>query len=407
LRAGQGQTPTARSIANTAVLAHPAEVQPALVILGFVVAAGVLLYNLDRLIAWSALSSKPVRATLRELGCSREKGLFVGEFEGERFELLPPSDKQPARLRLPVPGVGCLIRVTKNHAVARFWTRTGLSRPIESGDASFDYQYYVDSPDRDFAAALLRQASVKAEIERMMSRKHFDIALRNERLIVKLERKVLSMPDGAARIRAELRESRGLAAEVRKATQGKTSPSRRWWPMSAILALSGLVLGIASAGVFIRTLGTVQLDDALAAFKLCKWISVGAFVGLQAVVAVLCAGRSNSHRLLLVSACTGVMAVPMLVFGLAFGGNAALDASPGRIVTVDVRKLEYDQKANKGKGAWDLFVDSWRKERKIDLVHPTPQEAVALKGATRAAIELHDGAFGWERILKIEPVIDR
>jgi hypothetical protein len=384
-------------------------VNQALLVAGLLLGLGALAYFLRRQITRIDLAKKAVQRTVDELGCTREEEHFVGEFEGERFELLAQFDKRPASVRLSVPEAGPRITVTRNGALLRFWTRIGFSRPIDSGDDRFNDNFYVDSAKREFATTLLRHRAIRTSLERLASVEHREIVLGGASLIVRLPSRVLAAPDGATHLRGVLTEARCLAEEVRKAREGSAAKGPRGWPLSVIAILLAPLLGAAGGCVFIRTMPELQLDDAMSALKLCGWISLGVYVGLLAVVVLACAGRSDAHRLLFLWALSGLLAVPMTVFGLAFGGNALLDRSQARQTEVRIRELKYDDQASDRKGVWHLFVYSWRGERKVDLVHPTKDEADALLDATatHAVLELRDGAFGWERILKIEPAPDR
>ena len=283
----------------------------------------------------------------------------------------------------------------------RWFRQIGYTLPILSGDRAFDERWSVESDDREFAQALVRERDVRAALARLDALGCRALAHTRRKLVAVLSRQGRTREDRELQ-ETQVREQLGvLDGAVAKICRLHAFP-RNGGRLRVVLATIG-----ASALVPLGLLGLALGGDELVTGELGRlilWSLLGSLPLLLVYLLVmgrLLAGRSSSHRDLLVVALTALLALPVLGMGATVTLNRLADPGPPAVHRATV--LEITQRHGDGDRVdYYAVVPAWDPgagpRRAIEISHAQAQQVVT--GRSVIVFTTSPGWLGGERLLE-------
>lgn len=253
-------------------------------------------------------------------------------------------------------------RVQRLGGPTRWFRRIGYTLAILSGDHDFDERWSVESNDHEFAQALVRERDARAAIAQL------DVlgcqALGHTR------RKLVATFNPRRRSRAEREQQEQALREQLSALDGVIARlcRRHSFPHDggrARVAVLAVLLSLAlMAGLAGLAFGADELLDGELGWLTLKslLVSLPLTLVLGVVMAWLLAGRSNSHRELLMTLFLAVLSLPTLGVGAALTINRLADEGPTTMRRLPVLELK-DRRGDGDHVTHFAVVPEWEPDR--------------------------------------------
>lgn len=292
--------------------------------------------------------------------------------------------------------------LTREAASDRVFKGTGVAREIQTGDAAFDREVYIESDSPAFVRELLGDAGRRAAVREMFGLGANRIRQRAGVLRVEWALDLRRPPTPAAVTTAAER----LGALVRNlaAHAGELPP-----PVERAVARGGLacavvggLTGVGGVGLFFYAIWRFPLVNDSAAWVDSLKLSTFLFGAIVLFMAKSVWGTSGAHRKLLPWSLVALVGALLGGHGLVVGANGWLDASPpvARTTVVLSRRVSH------GKSGTDRYVtvESWRPEDETEELRVGAGLYERLEPRQPVEVTTRAGQLGHEWVVTIRPL---
>ncbi len=287
--------------------------------------------------------------------------------------------------------------IKKENAFDRFFKRVGITAEVQTGDPTFDNDFFIHTDTPEFAAAFFRDGR-KAEAVRYINKAGFNL-IKYDGKTMQAAWKPYRLPEPPDD--AQIKETAGYLV-----TLASYLPAVRHTKMYGIPAWKLKRIFVFAPVVAAYLLGMLFLVFGMVEYKpLDMWkfffdslnYSVPAFAAFAVFSVVMLKGRSGSHKELLVAVLLLLFAIPFAGIGSGIFFNGYLDESdPVRHAALVTHK--YISSTKNGKN-YHAVVESWRADSETEKIRVsfseyrriTPQQ-------TKIAVTSKAGRFGFEWI---------
>lgn len=284
----------------------------------------------------------------------------------------------------------------------RWFRQIGFTLPILSGDHAFDERWSVESDDHEFAQTLVRERDVRAALARLDALGCRALAHTRRKLVAVFSRHGRTREDRElqeSQLREQLAVLDGAVARICRLHAFPHNGGR----LRVVLATLG-----SSVLVALGLLGLALGGDELVAGELGRLILWSLLASLPLllvyllVMGRLLAGRSSSHRDLLVVMLTALLALPLLAMGAAVTLNRVADPGPAVVRRATVLKVTQRHGENNHVNyyavvpAWDPGAGP---TQAIELSHAKANQVVT--GRSVLVFTTSPGWLGGERLLDL------
>ena len=284
----------------------------------------------------------------------------------------------------------------------RWFRRIGYTLPILSGDRALDERWSVESDDHEFAQALVRERDVRAALAQLDALGCHALAHTRRKLVAVLSRHARRREDRElqeTQVREQLAVLDGAVSKVCRVhafphNGGRLRVVLATVGSSALMPLGLLGLALGGDELVSGELGRLILWSLLASLPL--------LLVYLLVMGRLLAGRSSSHRDLLVVALTAILGLPVLGMGTAVTLNRVADRGPPAVHRATV--LEITQRHGENQRvdyyavvpAWDVGAGP---RQAIEISRAQANQVVT--GRSVLVFTTSPGWLGGERLLDL------
>lgn len=305
------------------------------------------------------------------------------------------SKKNPQRLVIEteVVPVGNF-EISKESKLDKLSKKIGLSREFQTGDPTFDSEFFVTSEDHILCSEVFTKSGIKELIRSAIKDSAIRIILKGNKLTLKISPvRIQSFGEtGFGEAAYKVLDAIAEALPAPSSVPKPISPisTIRW---SKIITLSPYILAITGIGLLISGLVVFEPVDTMPILQdSLKWAGILFFGYILASYSLL-KGRSSAHRELLIIFIVGLIACPLVAFGGAATLNGISDINDPQIIETQVtRKWEKTGRNKK----LVIEVESWNPlgERKTFTVGRALYDA-ATPGASKLRLLVKPGSLGY------------
>jgi hypothetical protein len=334
---------------------------------------------------------------------------------GNSFDVQEVRNKGHLRLvRLGTTApAGLHFRVRAERVHDRFFKWLGITTEIQTRDAEFDQQLYVESDARAVAILLRRNATLRATLVKIFDYAQgwrmgkMRVRCANKRLWLEFSLKSESELYPAKTYLAPLLHTLASCLECLD-LPAEYKRDRFVWRGAAVLAFSTGALALGAFGLTRSLAGGTDILEPRLLFFACLAPAIALTVAGAAAVLAWLISSSRAHTVVLEFVLVGGLGFVLGGYALAREADMEFDSHPASPVVVDV---SVDHRVSRGgrnstHHSYYVYCADWRSGHEgqrlsIEITSSTYQR---LQGRSSAAIYVRPGSLGFDWIERIEPI---
>jgi hypothetical protein len=317
-----------------------------------------------------------------------------------RFLYFPGSKNAPPNFLLAIDRpAGGGFKVVPETGFDRVAKKLGIAGEIQTGDESFDQDYYVLTDFPDFAATVLMDPGNRETVRGLFALGFNELNYDGKMLQVKwspftvLEDRDTAFINAGVALLSRLSE-RCFDVAMSMHLPGRSSP---WFARVIPFVFPGTILAGGIAAGISGKIHYDPLDDGMILLDSLKYSLPLLLVYLALAVRVL-SGRSSSHRILLGLLVLSLVAFPIGGAGLEVLANGAWDRS--RTMSHQSLVMKKYSLRNKDSFQYYLLLESWRYQsdpEELSVSSELYEQVVAQETVVETITK--PGRFGFEWLL--------
>jgi len=317
-----------------------------------------------------------------------------------RYSVQPGGKNAPPSLTL---AVDCAsygdFQVRRENGFDRFFKRIGITSEVQTGDPSFDAEYFIDTNTPELARAFFSDHRQLARVRRI-SELGFTAIKHDGKALGAAMRLLGKEPDEPV-VHSAVVELSELASGMLASPSFGLLTTPPWKAKRLALAAASVLLY--GAGIASLVFGLIEyppLDKGLIFLDSLRY-GIPALLAYSFACILLLRGRSKSHVEIVVALAVALVAIPLSTWGFETFVNGHLDHSVPQSHQVRVRD-KYTSTSKNGT-THHVLLDSWRKPGGVEHVTVTSSRYREIRvRETRATVTTRAGHLGFEWVVRYD-----